>query len=329
MKHLFTAAAAVTVLALAFGTSGTAVAAETDPSVTWAVAPATIDGPDGRAWVEHELDPGETVTEYVAVRNLGDTDAEFRLTAADGYFTDTGRFNMLPSDQPSKQAGTWIDVQPTAIVPAGEQSIIPFQIHVPENATPGDHAAGLAASVGSTTTSAEGARVGVESRVGFRVLTRVNGELDPALAITTTSTDYTYSWNPLDRGFMTVTYTAQNTGNVQLRYSDSLNGESTQDRGELLPGESRTITLSRNAVWPTFLISSDLTLAPTAEGIDGELNPVTTSITTWAIPWPQIIVILGTILVALGLVGSRRRSKAKLHRLLDDAREAGRREAVS
>lgn len=58
------------------------------------------------------------------------TDIEFRLSAADGYFTEGGSFNMLPSDQESVDAGTWIEVQPSVLVPAGEVRVVPFSLHV-------------------------------------------------------------------------------------------------------------------------------------------------------------------------------------------------------
>src|SRR3954471_19708220 len=75
-------------------------------AVTWTVQPATEAGPDGRRWVERTLDPGQGVTEHMAVRNIGKASTVFALSAADGYLTDKGRFNMLPADQRSTDGGT-------------------------------------------------------------------------------------------------------------------------------------------------------------------------------------------------------------------------------
>jgi hypothetical protein len=94
-----------------------------------------------------------------------------RISAADGYFQENGRFSMLPSDKESVDAGLWIEVQDEVTVGAGETVIVPFTTTVPENATPGDHAAGIAASVLSQQVEEDGAMAGVESRVGFRVMT--------------------------------------------------------------------------------------------------------------------------------------------------------------
>src|SRR5690625_3417397 len=65
-----TAAAAPTSL-------GKSVAAK-EERITWAVEPATVDGPDGRHWVEQTLEPGQTATEYMAVRNFSRVDVTFR-----------------------------------------------------------------------------------------------------------------------------------------------------------------------------------------------------------------------------------------------------------
>ncbi len=132
--------------------------------------------------MELELDPGASVDEHLAVRNLSDRDVTFALTAADGYFTPTGRFNMLPGDKQSVAAGIWISMDKTVTVAAGGTAVVPFTVTVPDNATPGDHAAGIAASIYSQGGS-DGTQLGVESRVGFRVMTRVKGEVRPALSM--------------------------------------------------------------------------------------------------------------------------------------------------
>ena len=78
---------------LAVSAWATPAAAQEDPgTVTWSVRPANETGEDGRAWVEQELDPGETATEHLAVHNLSDQEVTFRISAADAYFQENGRF---------------------------------------------------------------------------------------------------------------------------------------------------------------------------------------------------------------------------------------------
>src|SRR5699024_6048565 len=102
--------------------------APNDEPLTWSVTPADESGPDGRTVVQRELDPGQTGQDYFAVTNLSDRDATFDLSAADGYYTRTGRFDMLPDTEESVDAGTWIDVQPEVTVPAGETVVVPYRL---------------------------------------------------------------------------------------------------------------------------------------------------------------------------------------------------------
>ncbi|MFD0788057.1 WxL protein peptidoglycan domain-containing protein, partial [Micromonospora azadirachtae] len=220
------------------------LAQPTSPTLTWAVQPADEKGPDGRRWVEVALDPGQVVTEHLAVRNFSDGAVVFALKAADGYLTDKGRFNMLPSNRESVDGGTWIEVQETVTVGPRQTKVVPFTITVPRDATPGDHPAGIAATVTSS-----GGTVAVESRVGFRVMMRATGTVMAALAIGDVAARYERSWNPFSPGTVHVTYTATNDGNVAVTGSGrvaaaELFGLSEPDAPaaveELMPGGSRT-----------------------------------------------------------------------------------------
>lgn len=310
-------------IALVFPAASAHAAADT--SVTWSVAPANEAGPDGRSWVELMLDPGESVTEYVAVRNLGNSDATFRLSAADGYFTDTGRFNMRSADTSATGSGAWITLQDEITVAAGATAVVPYTITVPSNATPGDHAAGVAASVLSSGQDATGSQIGVESRVGFRVITQITGDLNPRLSLTEFTATYTQNWNPLQPGRVDLTYTAQNTGNLQLSFSDRLSskGEPT-DRGDLLPGEERTLSLTQTSVWPLGLVTAELQVIPDAA--DSEMSPLTQTITIWALPWPQLALLAGIALLVGGVLWGRRGARRRTEQMIAQAREEGRRE---
>lgn len=302
-----------------------AVAHAEPGSLTWTVQPATAAGPDGRRWIEKTLDPGQVTTEYLAVRNFSDAGAVFALKAADGYLTDKGRFNMLPSDRKSVDGGTWIAVQPTVTVPANGTKVVPFRITVPKAVTPGDHPAGIAASVlsGSGT-------VRVESRVGFRVLLRASGTVRPALTAAHLTAHYSASWNPFRSGTVRLSYTTTNSGNVrvdaraQMQVS-SLFGAHVRARdlngGELMPGAGRPESATVGGVWPLGRLASKVELTP-AGG-----TPVTVSTATWAVPWPHLILL--ALVVALLLAGRRaaRRRRRALTRMLEQARLEGRREA--
>jgi hypothetical protein len=316
-----TAPAAASVIA-PVAAYATAPAARAEPgSLTCTVQPATADGPDGRRWIEKTLDPGQVVTEYLAVRNFSDAGAVFALKAADGYLTDKGRFNMLPSDRKSVDGGAWISVQPTVTVPAEGTKVVPFRITVPKEASPGDHPAGIAASVLSGAGT-----VRVESRVGFRVLLRASGEVHPALTPSAVKVDYRRSWNPFKSGTATVSYEASNSRNVRATIAGKatisgflgLNGhERTISGGELLPHGKQPAQIKVGGIWALGRLTTDVTLIP-AGG-----TATTASTTIWALPLPQLLLALAVVLLLLALRARRRHNKRKLARLIDEARRDG------
>src|SRR5690625_1827036 len=120
-------------LAASVLTATTALGQPQAPLTRWAVTAADESGPDDRASIQPELDAGQSVTEHLSVQNLGDREETFRLTAADGFTTPTGRFDMLASDEESTEAGTWIDIPDEVTVAAGESEVVPFTIRSEEH----------------------------------------------------------------------------------------------------------------------------------------------------------------------------------------------------
>lgn len=314
-----------------------AAGAADDPApVTWAVAPADDTGPDGRSWVELTLDPGETSTEHLAVTNLADVPVTFGLYGADGYLTPTGRFSMLPGSQESVAAGTWIDVRDSIEVAPGATEVVPFTVTVPGDAAPGDHPAGIAATVVSLP---GGGGVGVEGRVGFRVLTRVTGELAPALDITDQSIEYSYSWNPFAPGSATVTYAVANAGNTRLSAEQSIRtsgllgddaAASVDAIDEMFAGETRGQRIEVRRMWPlgpiTATITVDAAVLPSGEA---EIAPVTVEARVWVVPWPQLVLLVVLAGAGAAVPAVRRRRRLAWEDRIAAAREQGRAEALA
>lgn len=338
--HTATAVLATIAMVL-LGPMGTAAAAEaSDQAITWSVSPGA--GPDGaaRAWVELELDPGESATDSLVVANLSQTSVTFDLTAADGYFTDTGRFNMLPTGTASEDAGTWISLPDTVQVAAGDTAVVPFTVSAPADASPGDHPAGVAASIASEGTDADGNALSVESRVGFRVMTRIAGQLRPAVQ-PQMNAQYIGSWNPFLPGTLRITYAIRNTGNTRLSIRPDITASGPFGLGaqseagapieESAPSESRTGVVELAGVWPSLFV--DASLRATAEsanvaGLDPP-PPVTmnTTVGVTAIPWPQLAVAVILALLVTWYIRGRRRRSRDVDRRLEAAREQGRLEA--
>lgn len=310
-------------------------AATDDDQITWSVTPADESGPDRRGVIEQELDPGTSTEDFFAVRNSSRVPVTFTLSAADGFYNANGRFNMLPSDQESIDAGTWIDLPETVTVEPNGTVVVPFTTTVPEDAIPGDHVAGIAASVLSVGTDESGSQVGVESRVGFRVLTRVSGDIVASAEVGGVVTDYTLAWNPIRPGEMTASFEVTNTGNANVAVVGEVGAgtgivaiaDGDTPRQTLLPGETRRIEVVVPGVWPTFYVPVEITLVPDGFDLGGDavpVEPITASATAWAIPVPQLLILFGLALVIGALFWGRRRSRNRMAAALAAAREEGR-----
>jgi len=332
--------AAVPVAPSAAGVAGgpwltAAMAEPTPPTLTWAVQPADQRGPDGRRWIERTLDPGQVVTERLAVRNFGDRATTFSLKAADGYLTDKGRFNMLPSNQKSVDGGTWIEVRDKVTVGPKGTVVVPFTITVPQDARAGDHPAGIAATVTAT-----GGTVAVESRVGFRVMMRVSGTITASLAVDDLTATYRHSWNPFAAGSVRVRYTTRNDGSVGATGSGRVTTaelfgatehSARADVQQTLPGGTHEVDVRVPGVWALGRLRTTVDITPAV--LDGdtsgaEIRPTSATVTAWTLPWPQLLLaaMLAALLLTLRTVV--RRHRRRLADLLAQARAEGRAEAL-
>lgn len=310
--------------------------AATDSETRWGVTSANESGPDDRVSITHEVTPGETAKDYIAVRNLGTKDATFALQSGDGFFTSNGRFDMLAANQESVDSGTWISIQSEVTVPAGQTIVVPFQMVVPSTAEPGDHAAGITASI--TRADSQNPQLGVESRVGVRVTTRVTGEVTPNLAASA-KMQYNSGWNPFRPGTVAVDVTLANSGNVRLFVTGTVSaGDSatqlrtaSDQRQELLPQDTQVFPVDLENVWPMFRTTGHIQLYPSMLSADGtmvDLDPVTLVVSATAIPWAQLATLVGIALLAItscwGYTCNRRRTA----QLIALAHEQGRAEAT-
>ncbi|WP_116948088.1 hypothetical protein [Jiangella endophytica] len=319
------------VLAVA-GQLAPAIAA--DAPVTWSVRPADETGPDGRRIIDVVLEPGRRAVEHVAVTNHSAVAVTFSISANDGYLTERGSFDMLPSGTPPTDGGAWLAVPEQATVGAGESVVLPVEVAVPETAEPGDHPAGIAASILSA-----GSEVAVESRVGVRVNLTVAGEAVAALDAHITDVSYEPSWNPFAPGDLVVHYEAVNTGTVGLTAAGSaaagtvLGDTPATDGGEpreLLPGGRIEQTVRVPGVWPLGPVRADLTVEPRVRDGSSVLVPpavVALSATAWALPLAQLLLVLLVVLLVLVLRRLSRQRRDRLRRLLDQARAEGAAEA--
>lgn len=320
--HRFISAAATLLIVALAGifTPGLPAQAGSADDFRWTVLPSDAKGPTGRSQFVYDLEPGQRLQDHVAVKNLSSRPLDFSVYATDAYTTVDGAFALPPASETPNAAGTWLGLnRKTHRLGPGRQLVLPFQLSVPPNAAPGDHAAGVIASVSAPGTSTDGQRVNVDRRVAARVYLRVGGPLQPRTEVESVVVDYGNPWIPFTRGQLTVNYRVRNTGNVRLggtvrvhatgMLGVPLSGTEEVTLPELLPGATVALTERLDRVLPAGLVTGVVDLDVSSAG--GEPITMTRTRSTWTVPWMLAYPVLLGIAV---LTYTRRRRLAALLR---------------
>lgn len=319
---------AVLLLLLPAAAVSTPTAAASDaPPTTWGVTPSDADGPDGRPAFTYIAEPGERYDDHLAVRNFGTEPLRVRLYASDATNAPDGSFTVLARDEKSVGAGSWVRLdRARVLVPARSSVVVPISIGVPADAEPGDHAAGVLASV--TTRGGKGSSVAVERRAGTRIYLRVAGPISPEVAVEDLRASYGGSWNPFRKGTTTVSYTLRNTGNLRLDVDSRATasgpfgllaaGARPPGVSELLPGSSVEASTEVADAWPLVRMSLSATVTPLASAGDelGALaEPTTETVSYWAFHPTWTILVLTLVVLALTWWLRRRRRALNLRKV--------------
>lgn len=311
--------AAVLGAALSMTGGAVAVAQPTgDAPVTWGVVPSGQDGPDGRSAFTYTLDPGGEVADMVGVVNYTEAPLSLRVNASDATRGTDGGFDLLPVSRKSAGVGAWARVgEEEVTVPPRSRVDVPFRIVVPRDATPGDHAGGIVASLRTEGEAADGT-VSVDRRVGTRIYVRITGTLNPSLAVGDPRASFHGS--PLGLpGEIRVTYVVRNDGNLRLlgrpslRVSGPFGVAERQVAGERLaelkPGDSVEVSTVVPGVWQLGRVNVEVTVTPEDSG-DQELRPRpaadTASARLWVVPWVPLAVTALAVAIAVGWWRRRR-----------------------
>ncbi|WP_436775248.1 WxL protein peptidoglycan domain-containing protein [Yinghuangia sp. YIM S09857] len=292
-----------------------------DNSFRWAVQPVGQPGvPGGRTYLVHDLVPGQKLDDGVRITNYSDRPMTFNVYGTDAFTTNDGSFSLLPADRGPSGAGTWITPAQTGVTVApGEGVDVPVTVTVPADAEPGDHAAGIIASVATVQADASGRLVQVDRRIAARAYFRVAGPLRPALQIQDVQLSYDTPGNPFPGSRATVTYRVRNTGNTRVSAASdvkvegpfgwTLGGPRGETVAEVLPGAEVTRTVHFDGVFPAGQLTASVTVRTGQAPQSAPVAPVATTrtATAWAVPWMPIAVFAAAVLPVAVVLRLRRR----------------------
>lgn len=124
------------------------------------------------------INPGKTDSGAVEVENIGSTDLNVELYAADGTQSNQGTFALTTKSTEQQFIGKWVYFNdPVIHIKAGERKKIPFSIKVPDLVAPGTYSGGIAGQVSSgKNEGTKGNGVNVTSRVVVKMFIAIPGE---------------------------------------------------------------------------------------------------------------------------------------------------------
>lgn len=310
------------------GTAGAASRPSPTPSydpnrATFGVQPSTATALDRRPYLSYDVTPGSSLADHVAVVNYSVRPLVLKVYATDAFNDDRGGFALLQASVRPTDAGTWIALgtpggRGAVTVPAQSRAIVPLHLIVPQGASPGDHVAGVIASLSELSKDKNGLNVLLDQRVATRVYIRVAGPLRAGLQVENLHASYRDNWNPIAAGSGVLTFRVHNVGNVKLgglasvRVSgllgSTVNGPKLAPIPLLLPGGHVDLRVVVPHVWPELLETATVSVRPLVLPGDADpgLHVYTASTHFWAIPW-----VILAIVVAAWLVWRWRRSRRR------------------
>jgi hypothetical protein len=276
---------------------------------SWQVLPLQPGGSQrDRVFLIYDLRPGARVRDAVTITNLTDQVLALRLYATDAVNAPgNGAWALRPSSTAPTDVGSWVRLSRTSVeVPAQGHVDVPFELAVPEDATPGDHAGGIVAAsvVPDAAVTPDGGRVAVVREVGVRVYARVTGRTVKRASVSSIRVQRVEPVIPFvtGRGRTTIDFEVRNTGNARLDLTSDVEVTDVLGRTikrfprarmpDLLPDAVVPVHLSWNAAPPVGRVTAHVTL--TAPGVHAA-----SSTSTWAAPWaPAAVVVVGAGLTA-------------------------------
>jgi hypothetical protein len=295
------------------------------PPAVFGLGPASAKAVDGRPYYYFLAQPGSSLSDHVAIVNIGLETLTLSVYTTDASNAPDGSFSFTTAAQRPEDVGAWVHMQipgggDKVVVKGRSKVILPVSMTVPANASPGDHAGALVASLQGQVRGSNGELIHLDQRVATRVFVRISGPLHPRLAVENLRATYRGSLNPFGKGAVTVSYVVHNTGNVKLGgiqhvsvrgLLGSVAASNEPQVPLLLPGGSVQESIVVNGVLPQLWMSATVTVQPA--GLTGDVNPSSATVTAtthfWAFP-PWLLLVL-LILIVLGLLWYERHRRGR------------------
>lgn len=242
------------------------------------------------------LNPGESYTGSVTVVNPNNFDLAVRPEKENISGGAEGEVQLLGSEETKYSLASWIYFNETEMVlKPQERREISFVVSVPLNAQPGGHyAAILFRGLSPDQLTAGGSGVGVSGRVGTTVLVEVSGDVQKSGEVTSLDSPKFISHGPLE-----VSFKVKNTGNTHFSPEGKIIASSWFQKKELnweprvvFPGYDRTFKVDWDNKY--FFGPIKITLLSNIPGA-AALNEM--SITVWAFPWQEALILIAVIVL--------------------------------
>lgn len=307
-------------LLLAGAPAASAAPADDEDVLTWAVAPASAEGPDGRGLIEIVAEPGDVYLDRIAVRNLGTEPLTLELHGQDAVQTLEDAFRVLSPDEESHGVGSWLRLGADEVtVPPRGHVVVEVALDIPAGAEPGDHAGGIVAAA----TVAQPGGGTVRYQVGTRVHVRVAGPVEPALATNGLDARYEGVLDPFGAGSLAIATAIENTGTVRLRPVAGVRVSSLfglwegraplGDTGELLPGGAVAVAAELAgvpALGPLWIEVTFPSVESRGQDVTATTKVESATIVVWAVPWTLLVALLVLVLAAVLVAILLRRRRA-------------------
>ena len=274
---------------------------------------------DGRAYLTYSVNPGATLDDQVSLLNYADHPLKLKVYATDALQDTTGAFGLLTGNKTPHDAGSWFTFDlprsGKVVIPARTgkgpgRALVPFRAAIPANATPGDHVAGVLASLKVRSTNQDGAKITLDQRIGIRAYFRVSGPLTPQLTIEKLKASYTDVSDPLGRGTIDVSYVVHNVGNIRLNAGQNVTVSrwladpllaQAPTLTDLLPGTRIRVHQTFQHAFGLGRLEArvDLFPQPVDSSYTQGIDPVSKTVTFSAWPWVLLVIIGGTLLLLI------------------------------